>query len=77
MLFFKVILFFLTTCNSNGNLYLALCLVGKYSVAPSTLALTIFFIFVIWIMCFRCPLKNIKFVFYTYHMFITYISMGK
>ena len=55
--------------NSNQTLDLALSLVGIHSAAAS--------VFVIRSMSFRCLLKNIKHVSYSYHILIANITISK
>ena len=66
----------LIVIDSQGTAHLALGLVGMHSAAISIWVVTKF-LFVIRSMSFRCFLKRIKLVSYSYYIFIAYITVGK
>ena len=71
--FFKLSYFFLTTWTS----HITLSLVGMHSAAASIWVETKFSYLSFRVCCFKCLLKTIKFVSYSYHIFIAYISIDK
>ena len=75
--FLGYLVFFLNAIDSHRTRHFTLSLVCMHLTAASVWVVKKFFIFLIQSMFFGFLLKGIKFVSYSYYIFIAYISIGK